>query len=155
MTIEIPHYGRLDIRHIVCDYNGTIAKDGHLLPGIKELFDELSRHCKIHVVTADTFGSVRKELEKCDVAIEVLQSDDHTHEKAAFVESLGCGHCVSLGNGNNDVQMLRASKLGIVIVGDEGCSGRTLAAADIVCRSVSDALELFVHPKRLIATLRC
>ena len=154
MTLEIPNYRKITLTDIVCDYNGTIAKDGRLLPGVEALFAKLSERFTIHVITADTFGSVAKELQNCDVAVRILQSDDHTHEKAAFVESLGCSHCVSLGNGNNDVQMLRASKLGIVIVGDEGCSGRTLSAGDIVCRSVSDALELLLYPKRLIATLR-
>ena len=41
--IEIPNFKTLEIRHIVCDYNGTIAKDGVVLVQIKELFEVL-RH---------------------------------------------------------------------------------------------------------------
>ncbi|WP_456381336.1 HAD family hydrolase [Hydrogenimonas sp.] len=155
MNLDIPGFGHLDIRHIVCDYNGTIAKDGIVLPSIGPLFDALSERFSLHVITADTFGSVKDQLATRNVKIEILESDDHTREKADFIRSLGADRCVAIGNGNNDLRMLKASKLGIAIVGEEGCSGRTLSVADLVCRDVSDALELFLYPKRLVATLRC
>ena len=60
---EIPNFKTLDIQHIVCDYNGTIAKGGLVLPQIKALFKQLSKRYTLHVITADTFGSVHKQLE--------------------------------------------------------------------------------------------
>ncbi|WP_456390718.1 HAD family hydrolase [Hydrogenimonas sp.] len=152
--IDIPGYKSLHIEHIVCDYNGTIAKDGLLLPGIESLFKELSHSYTIHVITADTFGSVARQLEKCDVAVKILTSSNHTEEKHAYVESLDSKTCAAIGNGNNDETMIGGAELGIAILGDEGCAATTLKAADIVCKSATDALELFLHPKRLVATLR-
>ncbi|WP_201353330.1 HAD family hydrolase [Hydrogenimonas urashimensis] len=154
MKIEIPNYATIDIRHIVCDYNGTIAKDGMILPHLKTLLQKLSEEFTIHVITADTFGSVTAQLAECPVSIKILETDDHTKEKMAFVRSLGEELCVALGNGNNDEAMLKSAKLGIAVTGDEGCSTKALMAADIVCRDISDALELLLHPKRLTATLR-
>ena len=152
--IEIPNYKNLDLRYIVCDYNGTIARDGVVLPEIGALFAQLHETYKIFVITADTFGSVRAQVSPFGCEITILSSANHTEEKAAFVDALGAHRCVALGNGNNDAEMLKSAELGIAILGDEGCSKETLMACDIVCKSAQEALELLHYPKRLIATLR-
>jgi soluble P-type ATPase len=50
--------------------------------------------------------------------------------------------------------MFEVSALPIVIIGDEGCSSKTLLKADIVVKNVEDALSLIINPKRIVATLR-
>jgi len=152
--IDIPNYKTLTITHIVCDYNGTIATDGSVHSTIKALFEKLSQNYKIHVITADTFGSVHKELENYPVIIKVLNSNNHTQEKADYITSLGASESVAIGNGNNDAAMLKEASIGIVLLGDEGCSSSILISADLICKSIENALELFLYPKRLIATLR-
>jgi len=154
MTIEIPNYKRITITDIVCDYNGTIAKDGAVLPEIKEIFLKLAREFTLHVITADTFGSVEAQLDGYGARVKVLSSADHTKEKADFVASLGADRCAALGNGNNDSAMLAEAAVGIAVLGDEGCSRETLMVADLLSKSSADALSLFLEPKRLIATLR-
>ena len=154
MTIEIPHYKNITITDIVCDYNGTIAKDGIVLPEIKTLFAQLSKVFTLHVITADTFGSVKAQLDDYDAEIKIITSSDHTQEKADFISSLGADQCAAMGNGNNDSAMLKSASVGIAVLGDEGCSTKALLNADIVCQNSNDALALFLEPKRLIATLR-
>lgn len=154
MMIVIPNYKDIDIQNIVCDYNGTIAKDGQVLSEIKKLFAKLKESYKIYVITADTFGSVHQQLDGYGIEIVVLSSENHTEEKADFVATLGASSCVSIGNGNNDTSMLKTSAVGIALLGDEGCSRDALFASDIVCKNISEALMLLIHPKRLIATLR-
>lgn len=75
-------------------------------------------------------------------------------DKSAFVVSLGADATAAIGNGRNDEAMLRAAKLGIAIIGPEGAAGAALSAADIVCRSVTDALDLLLDERLLVATLR-
>jgi len=152
--INIPNYKDLEIKHIVCDYNGTIAKDGILLPQIGELFRKLQENFTLYVITADTFGTVKEQVAPFGCEITLLSSNNHTKEKAAFIHSLGAAQTIALGNGNNDAAMLQVAELGIAILGAEGCSKETLFAADIICKSAEEALELLLHPKRLIATLR-
>ncbi|MCF6207647.1 MAG: haloacid dehalogenase [Sulfurovum sp.] len=152
--IEIPNFDTLDLKHIVCDYNGTIAKDGILLPEIKTLFAKLEAHYTIHVITADTFGSVKSQLEGTSVTVKVLESDDHTQEKSDYVRSLGASHCVAIGNGNNDKAMLTVAELGIAIIGGEGCAKDALLGADLFFFNIDEALETLLHEKRLVATLR-
>ena len=153
--IEIPYYKTLTLEHVVLDYNGTIAKDGVLKDEVKALLPELCENYTVHVITADTFGSVKVQMEGFDVVVKVLKTDNHTAEKAAYVDVLGKAHCVAVGNGNNDAHMLQNAILGIAIVGDEGCATPTLLQSDISCKEIADALALLLNEKRLIATLRC
>jgi len=154
VEINIPNYKKLSISNIVLDYNGTIAKDGILKKSVKKLLPLLSKNYTLHVITADTFGSVKSEVSGFDVRVKVLNSKNHTQEKADYIKSLGKKSCVAIGNGKNDALMLKNAALGVAIIGDEGCATSTLMQSDLVCKSIGDALELFVNKKRLVATLR-
>ncbi len=154
VNITIPHYKALAIRHVVLDYNGTLAEDGELKEEARALLDALAARYRVHVITSDTFGSVQAQLEGFDVTVKVLTSDDHTAEKAAYIDTLGRVHCAAVGNGNNDAKMLKEALLGIALIGDEGCSTQTLLSSDVVCSGIKDALGLLLNEKRLIATLR-
>jgi soluble P-type ATPase len=63
-------------------------------------------------------------------------------------------HVVAIGNGRNDRKMLDVAALGIAVCGAEGAAAETLQAGDIVVGRIVDALDLLLHPKRLMATLR-
>jgi len=152
--IEIPNFKTLEITEIVCDYNGTIARDGTVLPEIKALFEQLSKKYTLHIITADTFGSVHAQLKGYNAKIKVLSSPNHTKEKAQYINALGAEHCVALGNGNNDKEMLLVAAIGISILGDEGCAKDALLNSDLTCKHISEALDLLLHTKRLVATLR-
>jgi len=54
----------------------------------------------------------------------------------------------------NDVPMLKRCALGIAVLGPEGSSIEALLAADLLCRTIEDALELLLSPQALLATLR-
>lgn len=154
VTITIPHYQTLVLRHVVLDYNGTLAKDGVLKEDAKVLLGALCDRFHVHVITSDTFGSVQTQMKGFDLNVTVLTTDNHTMEKAAYIYALGADACVSVGNGNNDADMLKDAALGIALLGDEGCSTKSLMNSNIVCKSIADALELLLNDKRLIATLR-
>jgi soluble P-type ATPase len=67
---------------------------------------------------------------------------------------LGKEKCVAIGNGANDVLMLKQSAIGICVIGKEGASAEAVQHSDIVVYDVSNALDLLLYRKRLIATLR-
>ena len=154
IKIEIPNYKTIELEHIVLDYNGTIAKDGQLKEAVKALLPKLCERYTVHVITADTFGSVKAELQGFEVTVTVLTTNEHTQEKASYIEQLGKAKSVAIGNGNNDSEMLKNAILGIAVVGDEGCATATLLQSDISTTSIEDALMLLLHEKRLVATLR-
>ena len=154
IKIEIPHYATLELEHVILDYNGTIAKDGQLKDEVKTLLPQLCKTYTVHVITADTFGSVKSQMEGFSVVVNVLKTDDHTAEKSDYVERLKRETCIAIGNGNNDKEMLKNAILGIAIIGDEGCATATLVQSDISFTCIDDALTLLLNEKRLIATLR-
>ena len=152
--ITIPNFGTLDLAHVVLDYNGTIAVDGELLKDAKDLIKELSSEYSVHVITADTFGSVAQAVAELGVTLHILQSNSHTEEKARYIQKLGASSCVAVGNGNNDAAMLCEAALGIAVIGSEGCAKNAMMSADLICNGIEDALSVLLKPKRLIATLR-
>ena len=154
IEIAIPGYKKLQLKHLVLDYNGTLAVDGKLLSGVADRIRELAGRLEVHVVTADTFGLAKAELAGLPVTVAVLPVDDQAEAKREFVSRLGADSIVAIGNGRNDCLMLATAALGIAVIQGEGAAAVTLANADVVIASVGDALDLLSHPKRLVATLR-
>jgi len=154
LEVTIPGYRTLVLSFLVLDYNGTIAFDGHLIPGVRERLEELSKNVSIHILTADTFGSVQKEMTGIPCKVVVIGRENQTRAKADYVRQLGLQKTVSVGNGRNDALMLKEAVLGIAVIQEEGGAVETLLAADIATRSILDALDLLLHPLRLTATLR-
>ena len=154
VRVAIPGYKALELKHLVMDYNGTMACDGSLIGGVRKMLDRLSQQLEIHVLTADTFGKVRQELAGEPVTITVLPEEAQEHGKLDYIRKLGEEHVAAIGNGRNDRLMLEGAQLGIVLVQEEGACVATLMAADMVCPNILSALSLFIHTGRLIAGLR-
>jgi soluble P-type ATPase len=154
LNVAIPGLGKLRLEHLVLDYNGTLAVDGELLPRVKRRLAALSARLHLHVVTADTFGKARGALRGLDCRIEILQGRGEDRAKAAYVRRLGANRVACIGNGRNDRRMLRIAALGIAVVQAEGASAEAVAAADLLVPSVTNALDLFLRPRRLVASLR-
>lgn len=154
IKIDVPGYKNLRLEHLVMDYNGTLAVDGELLPGVARGLARLKDKMTIHVVTADTFGKAADQLEGLPCQLTVLGRDGQDVGKLFFVRSLGSESVAAIGNGRNDRMMLKESELGIAVILDEGAAVETLLSADIVCPSIPSALALLNNPLRLTATLR-
>lgn len=144
----------MQLANLVLDYNGTIAFDGELIAGVPEALRRLSTRLQIHVLTADTFGTVQQRLAGLPCRLAVLGQEAQDLAKRDYVKTLRPERTVSIGNGRNDRFMLADSALGLAVVQQEGAFAQTLQAADIVCSHILDALALLEHPLRLTATLR-
>jgi soluble P-type ATPase len=152
--VSIPGHKTLLLSFLVLDYNGTIARDGRILEGVRERLRKLSERVEIQVLTADTFGSVRDELAGIPCQLTVIPKENQAQAKADFVRHLGCDQAVCVGNGRNDRAMLKEAALGIAIIQEEGAATEAILAADVVTHSILDALDLLLFPLRLTATLR-
>lgn len=105
----------------------------------------------MRLVSGDTFGTLHDVAEALELA--ATHAPDG-RAKLELVEALGREACVVVGNGTNDTLALEAAALGIAVLGPEGASSAALRAADVVCRSVGEALDLLLDPRALVATLR-
>lgn len=151
LTVDLRSGGSFELDHLLLDVNGTLTDHGTLIEGVAERLGLLADVLAIHIVTADTFGTAEGLARRLSATITTIA--DGT-EKAARVADLGADRVVAIGNGRNDEAMLRAARLGIAVVGPEGAATSTLLAADVVCTTVTDALDLLLDERAITATLR-
>ena len=150
LVIDIPGRRPFAVHHLVLDFNGTIAVGGRLSPGVRGRLRELEHRLDVVVLTADTFGTVARALGR-RWRVETIRSGE---DKARFVRARKGEGVVAVGNGRNDVAMLRAAALGIAVMGPEGLCPAAIDSADVLVARVEDALDLLLDTTRLVATLR-
>jgi P-type E1-E2 ATPase len=151
LVVPIPEGPTLELEHLVLDVNGTLTDRGELLDGVSERLGRLRERLELQLVSGDTFGTLDEVSRTLGLTPRRVTTGA---EKAEIVRNLGAPHCAVIGNGANDVFALEAAALGIAVVGPEGASGAAVRAADVVCRSVVEALDLLLDPQVLGATLR-
>jgi P-type E1-E2 ATPase len=154
IRLEIPGWGACELEHLVLDLNGTVALDGHMISGVDDKTAVLSAHLAVHLVTADTHGKAEETCQRLGGQLVRIKARYEASQKQALVERLGAGQVVAIGNGANDARMLSAAILGIAVLGREGLAVEALQSADLVVGRIEDALDLLLHPQRLVATLR-
>ncbi|MHB8621547.1 MAG: HAD family hydrolase [Chloroflexota bacterium] len=154
IPLEIPGFGSLRLRHAVFDVNGTLAVDGQGAPEIGARLAALSAHAEVHLLSSLSHGN-QEELERSlGFAIHRVQPGNEAEQKADYIRQLGAERCVAVGNGRNDVLMLKEAALAIVVLNPEGVAASALGAADIVVPSPLEAVDLLLNPRRILATLR-
>ncbi len=140
--------------HLVLDVNGTLALDGQLLPGVADLLSSLRDHLTIHLLTADTHGKQTEIDQVLGIKAVLVKPGQEAAQKAAFVKEIGPEYTAAIGQGANDAFMLAEARIGICVLSEEGTSVDTLLSADLAVPDTESALKLFLHPTRLIASLR-
>jgi P-type E1-E2 ATPase len=155
IELQIPGRGSIELEYAVFDVNGTLAVDGQLIKGVEPLIAQLRDKLEVRLLTADTHGRQAEIDRVLGTTADRLQPGGHEREqKAEYVRALGASKVVAIGNGANDVDMLKVAALGIAVIGHEGAAFEVLSAADVVTHNIFDAIGLLLYPKRLIATLR-
>jgi P-type E1-E2 ATPase len=151
IVLLIPGGPTLTLEHVLLDVNGTLSDRGVLLDGVAPRIERLRHQAEVHLVSADTFGTVPGIAASLGVAAHTVGTGA---EKLDLVERLGSARCAVVGNGTNDMLALQAAALAVTVVGREGLSVLAVRSADVLCTSVTDALDLLLEPDALVATLR-
>jgi soluble P-type ATPase len=151
LVVDVPGRAALRLEHVLLDVNGTITDRGQLVEGVAERLAALAGTLEVTLLSADTFGTLETVAAAVGARAERVESGAG---KVRIVEGLGTERCVAIGNGANDAGMLAACALGIAVVGPEGAAAAAVDAADVVCTSIVDALDLLLDTRALIATLR-
>jgi soluble P-type ATPase len=151
IKLEIPGWREIHVDHLVLDVNGTLTDRGRLLSGVEPRIAKLRSQLRVHLVSADTYGTLDSVAQTLVVTSLKARSG---RDKLARLEELGREQCAVIGNGANDELVLEAAALGIAVIGPEGASSAAVRAADVVCVSVLNALDLLLDPMALSATLR-
>ena len=154
INVLIPGFGDLTLRHVVFDYNGTLAFDGKISEQVRHDIIAMNQNLTLHVVTADTYGQAKSELRDLPVQVHLLEPGKEAEQKLQYVRSLQSKSVVAIGNGNNDSQMLKEARLGILLLGAEGSATAALKSAAMVVKNIGEVFGLLQNPLRLKATLR-
>ncbi len=154
IKVAIPGKGEFELKHVVFDVNGTLAVDGHLLPEIPELLAALKDHLEIHLLTADTHGKQAEIDLILNQKADRVKAGNEARQKADYVKNLGAKNTVAIGQGANDVLMLKSAVIGICTLSAEGTALETLLGSDLVVPDIQSALNILLNPTRLIASLR-
>jgi len=152
MEFNIPGTGRIKIETIILDLNGTVTVNGRIVRGLKRRLERLKKQgIRVIILSGDTRGNASKVAGKLGIELIKATTQDEKEKEALKLDP---STCASIGNGLIDAKNIERVRLGIVTMQSEGVHVQTLRAADIVVPSVIDALDLFIHEKRLVATLR-
>ena len=154
IELNIPGRGWLQLEHLVCDVNGTLAVDGQLPDGMVRALTGLRDRLNLHLLTADTYGRQDRIDQLLNLKAKRINPGSEAEQKAAYVHELGANNVVAIGQGANAARMLKIAAVGICILSTEGTSIDALQSADLVTANIFDALELLEKPLRLVATLR-
>lgn len=154
INIEIPGRGLYSIENVVFDYNGTIATNGKISSSTKEKIAILCEMANVYVLTADTYGSAKKECEGLNLELKTFPKEEAANFKRDIVSELGSHKTMCYGNGYNDIKMFDVSFLSIAVLGEEGMCASLLTKSDVLVKSIEDGINLLLKPKTLIATLR-
>ena len=155
INLNIGGFGKFNIEFAVFDYNGTLAKDGKLLPKVGDKLLNLSEKLSVHILTADTFGKVRKNFASFPFEVQIINARNEIKQKAKFVEQLGAEKVVAFGNGHNDMEMLKTAAVGISVLESEAAYTKSIFTADLCVRDICEGIDLLLNPLRLVASLRC
>jgi soluble P-type ATPase len=159
IQIDIPGFRKLDIRAVCSDYTGTLSLEGELISGVKSRLRKLARLVDIYVLTSDTRGSAKIELQSIPLNPIVVEGQKHDVEKRNYLRKhLKAKHVAVFGNGRNDRLWLReVSKgggLAVAVDVGEGCAIDALKNADTFVYGITNALDLLLDVDRAKATLR-
>lgn len=154
IQVNIPGYGDLSLTDVIFDYNGTLAIDGLLITGVDKFLTELSQKLTIHVVTGDSMGTAKQQLQGIPCNVFIVPPLEQGLAKQKYLQKLDFQKTVAIGNGRNDKQIMRDAAIGILTLGLEGTAVEALKEADIVVSNIFDAINLLAHPNRLLSTLR-
>ena len=81
IKIDIPGSRTIDAEYLVLDFNGTIAIDGRYIENVIGQIVQVSEKLNVHVLTADTFGTVLEELKGLRVTIKILEPEQQDQQK--------------------------------------------------------------------------
>ena len=154
IELNIPGRGTIQLKHLVCDVNGTLAVDGKLQEGLPRLLRALQDRLTVHLLTADTHGGQTLIDQQIGLQAVRVEPGNEAEQKAQYTQELNATQVVAVGQGANDAAMLETAALGIGILSTEGIARQTLLAADLVVPDIYTALDLFDNPLRIVATLR-
>jgi len=151
--IQRPGQEPLEIDFILIDFEGTLASDRRVHPKAKDKINLLSKRAKIFILMKGDKEPLMETLRKVKAEVIHLTEGEASEGKLNLLRQLGADKTVAIGNGVDDISMIKEAGLGICVICKEGTAGEMIQKADVVVSNILDALDFLLKPLRQKATL--
>ncbi len=85
LKVDIPGHEPLELEHVLLDQNGTLSDRGTAIDGVAERLARVAQRLRVHVLSADTFGTLDSCARMLAIEAHRVASGD---EKLAFTRSI-------------------------------------------------------------------
>lgn len=143
----------LEIDYLMIDFEGTLASDGRVHPKAKDKINLLSKRTKVYILAKGENEKVQETLRRVKAELLFVNEEESSLKKLEFLLNLVPSRTVVIGNGMDDVRVMKEAGLSIAIIGKEGVSGELIQTADLLFTNMIDALDFLLKPLRQKATL--
>lgn len=152
MKYIISEFGEVEINTIILDLNGTLAVHGKIVRGAKKRLSTLKKlEFKIVLFSGDQRGNVEELCNELNIEFKKASSQK---EKEKFFLENNPECTAAIGNARIDNGKFKHAKLSIATLQSEGIHTGILDFVDIIVPNINDALDLFIDPDALIATMK-
>ncbi|MFA6461929.1 MAG: HAD hydrolase family protein [Candidatus Woesearchaeota archaeon] len=152
MLYNVPHGEEFEIDTIVLDLNGTLSVNGKVPTGVKLRINQLKQQgFKIILFTGDQRGTASKLCKELGIEHRITSTGA---DKEREMLKLNGKKCAAIGNARIDIGTFKHAKLSILTLQAEGIHVDAIKHAHLIVPSIIDALDLFLNPNSLCATLR-
>lgn len=152
MIYDIPGVGVLEIDTLVVDSNGTITIKGEIVPGVMERIHRLQAlGVNVVMISSDQRGNARALAQSSGIS---YYEANNAREKEDILISLGSKNVAAIGNARIDIGLFVQSLISIATLQAEGIHKDIIDRVDVVMPSINDALDFFLDPDTLIATMK-
>ena len=142
----------LEITTIVLDLNGTLAVSGLIPDGVKVRINQLKKiGIDVVLFSGDKRGNARSLAD--DLGISFTKSRT-AMEKEKFFLQYDPKKTAAIGNARIDNGKFKHAAVSVGTIQAEGLHTGVLRYVDILVPSILDALDLFIDPNSLCATLK-
>lgn len=148
----ITNSGEFEIKTIVLDLNGTLSVKGKIPDGVKERFSKLKEmDIDVFLFTGDQRGTAEDLCRKLGIDFKKAKS---VEDKERFFLEFDPETTAAIGNARIDIGKFKHAKISVATIQSEGIHTDIIQHVDIIVPSILDALDLFIDPNSLIATMK-
>lgn len=152
MQLNGPNNEIFNINTIVLDLNGTLSVYGEIKPSTRLLIQELKNlKYQIVLISGDIRGNATAIAEALGLDLYIGKNGQ---EKSTIMDLFDSKTTAAIGNARIDISTFQKSKISVATLQAEGIHTAILSHVDIIVPTIDDALNLFIHPKAIEATLR-
>ncbi|MCD5380716.1 HAD family hydrolase [Candidatus Gracilibacteria bacterium] len=152
MKYNIPDVGEYEINTIVLDLNGTLSVNGIIEDDTIDKLSQLKElGFEIILLTGDQRGTAQGFCDKLGLTLLKAKNGE---DKTELMKQFNPETTAAIGNARIDIGTFKGAKISIATLQSEGIHTGIIEHVDIIIPRIQDALNIFIEPDVMAATMR-